>query len=54
MLLEHGAEIESRDLADRTPLRVAAQMGSSQVVRLLLEYVADVNARHYEGETPSE
>ena len=52
LLLDAGATIESRDAQGRTPLSVAAQSGSSTIVRMLLLAGADANARSNSGTTP--
>lgn len=43
ILLTAGAEIENLDVADRTPLMVAAFHGKTQVAYLLLRYDAVIN-----------
>ncbi len=55
MLLERGAlaVIDAPGLRGRTPLHWAVQNGKSQVVQLLLESGANVNARDESGGTPS-
>lgn len=44
MLIGSGADIESRDSEDRTPLIVAAAVGSPAVVAVLLRHKADATA----------
>jgi ankyrin repeat protein len=51
LLLEHGANIESRDSGDETPLVAAARSRSPQIVRILLGAGADVNAAGNFGST---
>jgi hypothetical protein len=51
LLLDQGANIESRDEEGATPLMVAAEHGQSGVVRALLEKGADVEARDKYGFT---
>ena len=50
-LLEHGADINSRDAEYLTPLDRAALKGKVNVVRLLIELGADVNSRDEDGNT---
>jgi ankyrin repeat protein len=55
MLLERGAAIDAQNVWDKTALYLAIEWsGSTQAVQLLLEYGADVNVRHYKGNTASE
>jgi ankyrin repeat protein len=51
LLLDQGANIESRDEEGATPLMVAAEHGQSGVVRALLEKGAEVAARDTYGNT---
>ena len=51
-LLEHGVEIEGRDVKGQTSLHVAAREGYSGVVETLLDKGAFVDARDKEGWTP--
>jgi ankyrin repeat protein len=51
LLLEHGANIESRDSGGDTPLVVATRSISPQIVRILLDAGADVNAAGNFGST---
>lgn len=48
LLLEQGAECESRDKDGQTPLALAAKNGHEAVVKLLLEHGADINAQNGE------
>ena len=43
LLIEHGADINTRDNFDFTSLRRAVQKNSSEVARLLIEKGADTN-----------
>jgi ankyrin repeat protein len=52
MLIRHGADINTRDRSERTPLHTAASLGLHQTVRLLLSRGLDVNARSDIGVTP--
>jgi ankyrin repeat protein len=52
LLLEKGAELESRALGVRTPLSWAAEKGREAVVKLLLEKGAELESRDTRGRTP--
>jgi ankyrin repeat protein len=54
LLLEMGAEIESKDRYDRTSLSLAAKNGHDSVVTLLLEKGAKLESKggDYYGQTP--
>ena len=43
LLLERGADMESRDLQDQTALYVASSRGYAEVVRSLIDHGADLN-----------
>jgi len=49
LLLEKGANIESKDECGRTPLIVASQNGHKEVVQLLLEKGADIEVKDKNG-----
>ena len=52
-LLHHdGTDINVRGIDGNTPLFSAARYGDSEMVRVLLDYKADVNARNENGWTP--
>ena len=51
-LLENGAELESKDEYQQTPLSTAAGLGQEAMVKLLLQKGAEVDSRDNEGETP--
>jgi ankyrin repeat protein len=52
-LLElNDAEIDSRNPRGSTPLLLASEFGTPDVVQLLLDHNADVNARDGDGDTP--
>ena len=50
--LDAGADIETRDTLGRTPLIVAAEHGSHEVIKELLRRDADPNATGDAGNTP--
>ena len=50
--LATSRNIEARDALGRTPLHVAAMFGLEDMVKILLERGADVNARDQWGVTP--
>jgi len=52
LLLEKGADIESKDTDGQTPLSWAAQDGCEAVVQLLLEKGADIESKDTDGQTP--
>jgi hypothetical protein len=52
LLLEKGAERDSKDNNGRTPLSRAAMMGHEAVVRLLLEKGAERDSKDSDGRTP--
>ena len=52
-LLEHGAEVNTRtDHDNSTPLHISANAGLNEVVRVLLKYGADIDAKDDKGWTP--
>ena len=51
LLIERGADVNSRCAAGRTPLHYASRGGHLDVVRLLLDHKADVDARERNGMT---
>lgn len=51
LLLDHGADIESRDEQGRTLLMLAAQNKDKEIVELLLSHKADVSAKNRGGLT---
>ena len=52
LLLEHGADVNTRDDEGTTPLYAAAKNGRVQVVHVLLEQGANVGAEDNQGKTP--
>lgn len=52
ILLQKGAELESREMRGQTPLHWAARNGHHLMVLLLVQRGADVNARDDRGKTP--
>lgn len=52
MLLKLGANVNTIDNLDRTPLHWTACYGHVETVKLLLDHGADINARDDEGNTP--
>jgi ankyrin repeat protein len=51
--LEHGAEVDSKDISGRTPLSYAADSGSIEALRVLLEHGAEVGSTDKHNRTPS-
>ncbi|RYP81455.1 hypothetical protein DL769_001968 [Monosporascus sp. CRB-8-3] len=49
MLAEAGANLEAQDNVGRTPLMLAAQLGSERLVHTLLDEGADAQARNNDG-----
>jgi len=52
LLLEKGAEPDSKAKDGSTPLQLAAQQGCAEGVSLLIVKGATVNARNNQGKTP--
>ena len=52
LLLEKGADVESKSRDGRTPLSWAAESGHEAAVKLLLEKGADVESKDGVGQTP--
>jgi ankyrin repeat protein len=51
-LLKNGAEVNSRDKNNETPIHLAVRRERFKLVRILLENGADANAENNKGETP--
>jgi len=51
-LLECGADVDSGDCYNNTPLHRAASQGHVKLVKLLLQYRPDVNYKDSSGNTP--
>jgi ankyrin len=52
LLLEHGAEVDTRDKDRWAPLHFASDHGKLEIVLLLLDHNAEVNAETDQGEKP--
>ena len=52
LLVEHGADLEGRNLADMTPLHFASSYGNVEAARCLLDHGANINAQDRDGWTP--
>ncbi|XP_045476589.1 poly [ADP-ribose] polymerase tankyrase-2-like [Harmonia axyridis] len=51
ILIEHGANLEARDVGGETALFHAVRFGKIQQMRKLIQYGANVNSRNYSSET---
>ena len=51
-LLEHGADVNIKDITGAIPLHWAVKYGHTNVAKLFLEYGADVNAKNSQGLKP--
>ncbi len=52
LLLEKGADVNSRDQDGGTPLHAAAFLGRVDTVKILIKHGADTTAQNKEGDTP--
>jgi ankyrin repeat protein/beta-lactamase regulating signal transducer with metallopeptidase domain len=52
LLLEHGADLESRSKEGRTALWIAVYYGNSEVIKVLLAHNVDINTKDNDGYTP--
>jgi hypothetical protein len=52
LLLEKGAELESKNKNGQTPLSLAAWRGNEAMVKLLLEKSAELESKNKNGQTP--
>jgi hypothetical protein len=52
VLINYGGEMSDTDKAGRTPLHAAAALSTANMVQLLVEHKADVNAKTAAGDTP--
>lgn len=52
LLIEAGADVNTKDRAGWTPLHYACRHGHADIVQLLLDAGADVNAKENNGSTP--
>jgi uncharacterized protein len=50
-LLDHGADVNSKQMNDLTPLHSAAYNGNMEIIKLLIERGADLGAKSSEGFT---
>ena len=51
LLIDNGANIEAQDRDGNRPLLIAAENSAAQITRLLIHYVANVDAKNNLGET---
>jgi ankyrin repeat protein len=51
MLLEGGADVNSKNIVGETPVQVAARMGHDGIIDILLERGASINSTNNSGET---
>ena len=52
LLLKNGANINTRNEMNRTPLHNATELRNYEIMQLLLYYKADIDAYHWPGRTP--
>ncbi|MBU2651492.1 MAG: ankyrin repeat domain-containing protein [Bacteroidetes bacterium] len=51
-LIQKGADVNSENIAQETPLHFAAAFGHPDAIIVLLKNGANINAKNYEGSTP--
>jgi len=51
LLLDHGADVNARNMKGATPLRLAVETGHSELVQTLLQYGAQVHGKAKDGQT---
>src|SRR5262249_45726638 len=51
LLIDYGADVDARDAESRTPLMHFADLGATEIVKLLIAAHAEVNARDRFGNT---
>jgi ankyrin repeat protein len=51
-MIDNGAEIDARDIKERTPLHLSAFEGNFHCLKYLIDSQAEVNARENEKNTP--
>ena len=52
VLIQHGADVRTKDVDLKTPLHCAIQRNDLKTVELLIQHGAAVNARAYDRSTP--
>lgn len=52
LLLQFGANVDSRNDEDRTPLHFASSHGEEKIAEILIQYGADINAASALNSTP--
>ena len=52
LLLKNGANIDARNEMNRTPLHNATELRKYEIIELLLDYKADIDAFQWPGRTP--
>ena len=52
LLIDHGADIDTRDQDGKTPLHGTVYSSSDDIARTLIEHGADIHVKDNEGSTP--